>query len=157
MLRQRSPPSRLSLATAYWVSWNKLAAWNAQARHHLETLDGNKLVADLGTRHLSQRLPPFDVHKSSVPHTGGRLSWRSLRKEVGEKLADECFVLAVQLGYTYTYPSRHDDAQLWKIDGVAINTTLYSKKGIWRTVSTALRSPVVPVPLSTSSERAQSA
>lgn len=144
VLRQRLPPSRLSLATAYWVSWNKLAASNAQAQHHLETLDGNKLVADLG-RHSTggRRVPPFNVHKSSVPHTGGTLSWRSLRQAVGEKLADECFELAVELGYTYTYVSRHDDAQLWKIGGVAINTTLYGKKGIWRTVSRALRSPVV--------------
>jgi hypothetical protein len=140
---RRSPPSRLAMATAYWVSWNKLAASNAQARHHLETLDGNQLVADLGRSAVGRRLPAFDVHKSSVPHTGGRLSWRSLRREVGEKLADECFELAVELGYTYTYSTRHDDAQLWKIGGVAINTTVYGDKGIWTTVSTALQPPVV--------------
>ena len=140
---RRSPPSRLAMASAYWVSWNKLAASNAQARHHLETLDGNQLVADLGRSAVGRRLPAFDVHKSSVPHTGGRLSWRSLRREVGEKLADECFELAVELGYTYTYSTRHDDAQLWKIGGVAINTTVYGDKGIWTTVSTALQPPVV--------------
>ena len=140
---RRAQPSRLAMATAYWVSWNKLAASNAQARHHLETLDGNQLVADLGRSAGGRRLPAFDVHKSSVPHTGGRLSWRSLRREVGEKLADECFELAVELGYTYTYSTRHDDAQLWKIGGVAINTTVYGDKGIWTTVSTALQPPVV--------------
>jgi len=140
---RRAPPSRLAMATAYWVSWNKLAASNAQARHHLETLDGNQLVADLGRSAVGRRLPAFDVHKSSVPHTGGRLSWRTLRQEVGEKLADECFELAVELGYTYTYSTRHDDAQLWKIGGVAINTTVYGDKGIWTTVSTALQPPVV--------------
>ena len=140
---RRSPPSRLAMATAYWVSWNKLAASNAQARHHLETLDGNQLVADLGRSAVGRHLPAFDVHKSSVPHTGGRLSWRSLRREVGEKLADECFELAVELGYTYTYSTRHDDAQLWKIGGIAINTTVYGDKGIWTTVSTALQPPVV--------------
>ena len=121
----------------------RLAASNAQARHHLETLDGNQLVADLGRSAVGRRLPAFDVHKSSVPHTGGRLSWRSLRREVGEKLADECFELAVELGYTYTYSTRHDDAQLWKIGGVAINTTVFGDKGIWTTVSTALQPPVV--------------
>lgn len=140
---RRAPPSRLAMATAYWVSWNKLAASNAQARHHLETLDGNQLVADLGRSAVGRRLPAFDVHKSSVPHTGGRLSWHTLRQEVGEKLADECFELAVELGYTYTYSTRHDDAQLWKIGGVAINTTVYGDKGIWTTVSTALQPPVV--------------
>ena len=71
---RRAQPSRLAMATAYWVSWNKLAASNARARHHLETLDGNQLVADLGRSAGGRRLPAFDVHKSSVPHTGGRLS-----------------------------------------------------------------------------------
>ena len=91
---------------------------------------------------------PARTHEciNALTNTHTRTHLRTLWSHVLQKLTDECFALAVELGYTYTYPIRHDDAQLWKIEGVAINTTLYSEQGIWRTVSTALRSPAVSAP-----------
>lgn len=58
VLRQRLPPSRLSLATAYWVSWNKLAASNAQACRWWAygEVSGGPCILCTGWHHVAEAL-----------------------------------------------------------------------------------------------------